>query len=50
MHLLHRDYSHNAMATGGKARFYSGITSRNVDRYVADDLKNRSSRQAGLQA
>ena len=50
MHLLHRDYSPNAMAAGRKERFYSGIPSAKVDRYVADDLKNRRPAQADIQA
>lgn len=50
MHLLHRYYSPNAMATSGKARFYSGMTRYKVNQYVADDLKNRRNGQADLQA
>lgn len=46
MHLLHRDYSRNAMTTGRKRGFDSGMARKSVNRYVANDFKNCTFRQA----
>jgi len=46
MHLLHRDYSRNAMTEGNGAGFYSDMTGLNVKHYVADNFKNGLIRKA----